>query len=166
MPEVVSGWVECLSHLSTDPHTPLHTFHALNLPQKYLVSRRCLRFTLPGFVPCNLPFRPCPTEVSQVSLPASPSTSPADPVLQTLKLTRGFPSFDAHKSSLFFRSFKIRTDHKEQRTCMPWCEKRGSSYLIFKPAGFFSSFVSPKRCSPLLIRLSCRATPKCGDQVL
>ena len=58
------------------------------------------------------------------------------------------------KSSLFFRSFKIRTDHKEQWTCMPWCEKRGSSYLIFKLAGFFSSFVSPRCCSPPLIRLS------------
>ena len=138
-----------------NPHTPLHTCpRTLTLPctpSTPSISHRNT-FSLgdvchPPRVCSISPFRPCPTEVSQVSLPASPSTSPVDPVLQTLKLTRGFPSFDVNKSSLFFRSFKIRTDHKEQRTCMPECEKRGNSYLIFKPAfaplSFHQSAVRP-----------------------
>ena len=135
------GWV-----YFTPFHEPSHSLAHLPRPQSP-TEIPCLSemsVTLPGFVQTPL-F--CPTEVSQVSLPASPSTSPVDTKKKKI-LPRGTPLLMRTKNSLFFRSFKIRTDHKEQRTCMPWCEKRGNSYLIFKPAGFCSSFVSPKCCSP------------------
>ena len=148
-------------------HEPSHSLAHLPRPQSptEIPCPSEMSVTLPGFVQC-----PPLDSVLQRFLRSVFQRLP-QPLLRTLKknkkiLPRGPPLLMRIKSSLFFRSFKIRTDHKEQRTCMPWCEKKGNYYLIFKPAGFCSSFVSPKRCSPPLICNPSPNTPKCGDQVL